>query len=263
MSMQSAGALPKSALWVDDVAIEFGGVKAVAGVSLEAQAGAVTAVIGPNGAGKTTLFNVLSGLYRPTRGRFALFGEDVTHQPPFRLAMSGLSRTFQNLQVFFQMTAAENVMVGNHLSESHNPWRHLLPLPGLFQEERAARKAALEELAHVGLEDVADRPAGDLPYGGLKRLEIARALAAKPRVLLLDEPAAGCNAVETKALAALIRRLADEGLAVVLVEHDMSMVMQLCDQVVVLAEGKVIARGTPGEVQADKAVREAYLGTEQ
>ena len=250
-----------SALGADDLGISFGGVKAVDGVSFEAADAAVTAIIGPNGAGKTTLFNMLSGIYRPSHGTVRLFGETVTGEGPHELAARGLSRTFQNLQVFFQMTAAENVMVGNHLAESHNVLRHLLPLPSLFKDERRAREAALAELAHVDLADVADRPAASLPYGALKRLEIARALAAKPRILLLDEPAAGCNATETQALTALIRRLADEGLAIVLVEHDMAMVMSLSDHVIVLDRGAVIADGPPEVVREDAAVRAAYLGT--
>jgi len=251
-----------TSLAAEEVGIEFGGVKAVDGVSFGADDAGVTAIIGPNGAGKTTLFNILSGIYRPGRGRVRLFGEDVTGLPPHRLAARGLSRTFQNLQVFFQMTALENVMVGAHLCEEHSAWRHLLPLPGVFGEERRKRDAARAELAHVGLEDVADRPAGSLPYGALKRLEIARALAGRPRVLLLDEPAAGCNAVETEQLSALIRRLAAEGLAIVLVEHDMAMVMSLSDHVIVLDQGRVIAEGRPEAVRADPKVRAAYLGTE-
>ncbi|MBJ3778204.1 ABC transporter ATP-binding protein [Acuticoccus mangrovi] len=251
-----------SALAAEGVGIDFGGVRAVDNVSFTTAEHGVTAIIGPNGAGKTTLFNMLSGVYRPGRGRVRLFGEDVTGEPPHRLAARGLSRTFQNLQIFFQMTALENVMVGNHLGERHNVWRHLLPLPGVFAEEKAARQAARKELQHVGLADVADRPASSLAYGMLKRLEIARALVAKPRVLLLDEPAAGCNATETEALSALIRRLAGEGLAIVLVEHDMAMVMSLSDRVVVLDQGRVIADGAPEAVRADPAVRAAYLGVE-
>ncbi|MEM7695511.1 MAG: ABC transporter ATP-binding protein [Pseudomonadota bacterium] len=249
-----------AALSVENLSIAFGGIRAVDGVSFEAAAGAVTAIIGPNGAGKTTLFNMMSGVYRPTGGRVSLFGEDVTGLPPQGLALRGLSRTFQNLQVFFRMSAAENVMVGTHLSARRGVWRHLLPLPALFRAERASYDAACAELAHVGLEGEADRPAGALPYGSLKQLEIARALAAGPKALLLDEPAAGCNGAETARLSALVRRLADEGLAIVLVEHDMAMVMRVSDRVVVLDQGRVIADGAPAQVRADPAVRSAYLG---
>ncbi|WP_108659022.1 ABC transporter ATP-binding protein [Acuticoccus kandeliae] len=251
-----------TSLSVDELGIDFGGVRAVDGVSFSAPDAGVTAIIGPNGAGKTTLFNMISGIYRPARGTVRLFGEDVTGEPPFRLAELGLSRTFQNLQIFFQMTALENVMVGNHLGESHNVLRHLLPLPSAFREDWRAREAARTELAHVGLEGIAKRVAGSLSYGELKRLEIARALAAKPRILLLDEPAAGCNAVETEALSALIRRLAGEGLSIVLVEHDMAMVMSLADRVIVLDQGRLIADGPPEAVRSDPSVRAAYLGAE-
>ena len=160
------------------------------------------------------------------------------------------------------MIAVENVMVGAHLNEEHSVWRHLLPLPGAFAEEKRKRDAARAELAHVDLADVAYKPAGSLPYGAVKRLEIARALAGRPRVLLLDEPAAGCNAVETEQLSTLIRRLADEGLAVVLVEHDMTMVMSLSSHVIVLDQGRVISEGRPEAVRTDPKVRMAYLGTE-
>ena len=251
-----------SVLAATGLGIDFGGVRAVDGVSFEAADASVTAIIGPNGAGKTTLFNMLSGLYRPARGAVRLADEDVTGEPAHRLAARGLSRTFQNLQVFFQMSALENVMVGAHLRVRHRVWRHLLPLPAVFGEEARARAAAREELAHVGLEGDADALAASLAYGALKRLEIARALASRPRVLLLDEPAAGCNAVETQALSTLVRRLADEGLAVLLVEHDMAMVMSISDRVIVLDQGRVIAEGTPEEVRRDPAVRAAYLGAE-
>ncbi|XWN33195.1 MAG: ABC transporter ATP-binding protein [Devosia sp.] len=251
-----------TSLAAQDLGIDFGGVRAVDSVTFEAPESGVTAIIGPNGAGKTTLFNMLSGVYTPGHGRVFLYGEDVTGEVPYKLAARGLSRTFQNLQIFFQMTARENVMVGGHLSEHHNVLRHLLPLPSLFGEERRAREAAAGHLAHVDLADVADRPASSLPYGALKRLEIARALAAEPKVLLLDEPAAGCNATETEALAVLIRRLADEGLSIILVEHDMAMVMSLSDRVVVLDQGRMIADGKPEAVRNDPAVRAAYLGTD-
>lgn len=251
-----------SVLAADALGVDFGGVRAVESVSLDIASEGVTAVIGPNGAGKTTLFNLLSGIIAPTRGRVRLGGQDVTGARPDRLAARGLARTFQNLQIFHRMTALENVMVGAHLSEPRRLLGHLLPTPSRFRQDAAAAGLALAQLDRVGLADVAQRAADSLPYGGLKRLEIARALAGRPQVLLLDEPAAGCNPQETETLSALIRALADDGLSVVLVEHDMAMVMGLAERVVVMDRGAVIADGPPAAVQADEAVRAAYLGPE-
>ncbi len=177
-----------SALAVDDVAIAFGGVAAVAGVSFAVEPREIVAIIGPNGAGKTTLFNIIAGHYRPSRGRVTLHGDDVTGLAPHLLARHGLSRTFQNLQIFFRMTAAENVMVGRHLHERRALLPHLFALPSVLRQNRATRQKAEELLAFVGLSALADQPAGTMPYGALKRLEIARALATEPKVLLLDEP---------------------------------------------------------------------------
>jgi branched-chain amino acid transport system ATP-binding protein len=248
------------ALAAESLAIEFGGVQAVDDVSFSVRKAEIFAIIGPNGAGKTTLFNMLSGLYKPRRGRVVLEGEDVTGQPAHLLARRGLSRTFQNLQVFFRMGAAENVMVGRHLHERRNVLAHLLSLPSVMRQNRETRRKAEELLALVGLADVADRSAGTLPYGALKRLEIARALASEPKVLLLDEPAAGCNAVETSEIEAIIRRVAGGGVSVVLVEHDMRLVMNVSDRIHVLANGRTLAEGTAAVVRADPAVIEAYLG---
>jgi branched-chain amino acid transport system ATP-binding protein len=249
-----------SVLAAENLAIEFGGVKAVDDVSFAVRAGEIFAIIGPNGAGKTTLFNLLSGIYTPRRGRVLLGGENVTGQPAHRLARQGLSRTFQNLQVFFRMGAAENVMVGRHLHEGRNLLAHVLALPTVMRQNRQTRNKAEELLARVGLHNVADRPAGTLPYGALKRLEIARALATEPKVLLLDEPAAGCNPVETSEIEAIIRGIARDGIAVVLVEHDMRLVMNISDRIHVLANGRTLAEGTAPEVRANPAVIEAYLG---
>jgi branched-chain amino acid transport system ATP-binding protein len=246
-------------LVAERLSIAFGGVRAVDDVSLEVAAG-VFSVIGPNGAGKTTLFNLISGLYLPEGGSVRLASEDVTGFEPEQLARRGLSRTFQNLQIFFRMTALENVMVGRHRHETTGIVADLLHLAAVGRQNRATRDAATEALKRVGLEAMAGRPAGSLAYGGLKRLEIARALASEPKVLLLDEPAAGCNAVETAELATIIRGLAQDGITVVLVEHDMRLVMNVSDRIQVLANGRTLACGTAAQVRADPAVIEAYLG---
>jgi branched-chain amino acid transport system ATP-binding protein len=249
-------------LTAQDIGISFGGLRALDGVGIAARAGEVLAIIGPNGAGKTTLFNIVSGLYRADVGRIALDGRDVTQAPPHRLAALGLSRTFQNLQVFFRMTVAENVMAGRHLHEHSNLFADLLRMPAARRANAATRQAALALLAEVGLAGAADQPAGSLPYGALKRLEIARALATAPRVLLLDEPAAGCNAVETEEIDRLIAQVAARGVAVVLIEHDMKLVMRISRHVVVLNQGRMLAEGTPEQVRGDPEVVAAYLGTQ-
>jgi branched-chain amino acid transport system ATP-binding protein len=247
-------------LAAEGLSIAFGGVHAVDDVSLEIDPGLVFSIIGPNGAGKTTLFNLISGLYLPQAGCVRLAGEDVTGLVPEQLARRGLSRTFQNLQIFFRMTALENVMVGRHRHEGTGTFADLLHLPHVSRQNRVTREAAAAALVRVGLGAIAGRPAGSLSYGGLKRLEIARALASEPRVLLLDEPAAGCNAVETGELATIIRGLAADGITVVLVEHDMRLVMNVSDRIQVLANGRTLAQGTAAQVRADPAVIEAYLG---
>jgi branched-chain amino acid transport system ATP-binding protein len=249
-----------SALAVNDVAISFGGVAAVAGVSFAAAPCEIVAIIGPNGAGKTTLFNIVAGHYRPSRGRVTLHGNDVTGLAPHLLARHGLSRTFQNLQIFFRMTAAENVMVGRHLHERRALLPHLFALPSVLRQNRATRQKAEELLAFVGLSALADQPAGTMPYGALKRLEIARALATEPKVLLLDEPAAGCNAVETEEIDAVIQKVAASGVAVVLVEHDMKLVMKISSRIHVLDQGRTLAEGTAAQVRANPEVVKIYLG---
>ena len=247
-------------LEADGLGISFGGVKAVDGVSFRAEAGRILAIIGPNGAGKTTLFNMVSGVYLPKAGTVRLGGEDVTGMEPQVLAARGLSRSFQNLQIFFRMTAAENVMVGRHRHEARGVLAHLLSLPSVARQNRATRAKALELLDVVGLRAQADIPAGSLPYGALKRLEIARALATEPKVLLLDEPAAGCNPVETEELDRVIQQIAQSGVAVVLVEHDMKLVMKISSRILVLDHGRPLTEGTPAEVRAHPDVIRAYLG---
>jgi branched-chain amino acid transport system ATP-binding protein len=243
-----------------DIGISFGGVKAIDGVSFEVSPGQILSIIGPNGAGKTTLFNIVSGVYERDQGSVELSGEDVTGLTPDKLAARGLSRTFQNLQIFQRMTAAENVMVGRHLRERCNLLADLFRLPSVTRQNSETRDAALTLLDDVGLRGSADVTAGSLSYGACKRLEVARALAAEPRVLLLDEPAAGCNAVETEEIDQLIRRVAAKGIAVVLVEHDMKLVMKISDRILVLNRGKPIAEGVPKDVRDYPAVLEAYLG---
>ena len=247
-------------LSVKDIGISFGAVKAVDGVSFSVNAGEIYTVIGPNGAGKTTLFNVISGVYVASRGSVELSGENVTSLAPDALAARGMSRTFQNLQIFQRMTVAQNVMVGRHLKERRNLFADLLRLPSVGRQNRETRAAALQLLDDVGLRDKADVLAGDLSYGGCKRLEIARALATEPRVLLLDEPAAGCNAVETEEIDRLICRVAGKGIAVVLVEHDMKLVMKISHRILVLDGGRFLVEGTPADVRDNPVVHQAYLG---
>ena len=247
-------------LSVDRLSISFGGVRAVDNVSFAVAAGLVFSIIGPNGAGKTTLFNIISGIYVPEDGRVQLAGEDVTGLAPERLARCGLSRTFQNLQIFFRMTAIENVMVGRHRHETTGILADLLHLPSVGRQNEQTRAAAFTALARVGLAADAERPAGSLAYGALKRLEIARALASEPKALLLDEPAAGCNPVETRELERVIRSIVKDGITVVLVEHDMRLVMNVSDRIHVLANGRTLAEGTAAEVRSNPAVVDAYLG---
>jgi branched-chain amino acid transport system ATP-binding protein len=247
-------------LATEHLSIAFGGVRALDDVSLEVAAGVVFSIIGPNGAGKTTLFNLVSGLYAPDAGSVRLAEEDVTGLAPEALARRGLSRTFQNLQIFFRMTALDNVMVGRHRHETTGICADLFHLPAVARQNRATRAAAMDALERVGLAAAAGRRAASLSYGGLKRLEMARALASEPKLVLLDEPAAGCNAVETAEIEAIIRGLTREGLTVVLVEHDMRLVMNVSDRIHVLANGRTLAEGTAAEVRANAAVIEAYLG---
>jgi branched-chain amino acid transport system ATP-binding protein len=249
-----------SLLAAEHVSVAFGGVRAIDDVTLAIAPGQVFSIIGPNGAGKTTLFNVFSGLYRPQSGRVRLDGDDVTGLPPHLLARRGLSRTFQNLQVFLRMTALENVMVGRHRHETSGIVANFLRLPNVRRENLATRDAAIGALERVGLADVAHRAAGALAYGALKRLEIARALASMPRILLLDEPAAGCNAVERQALEIVIRSIAADGVTLVLVEHDMRLVMNVSDRIHVLAHGRTLAEGSAAEMREHPAVIAAYLG---
>jgi len=238
----------------------FGGVRAVDDATFTVADGEVHGLIGPNGAGKTTLLNLISGLMQPTGGRIELDGHRLERLPPHRVAGLGVARTYQNIRLFAGLSAVDNVVVGEHRQRRAPFWRRLLMLPAARREERAARDAAEALLARVGLQERASVPASSLSYGEQRRVEIARALASQPKLLLLDEPTAGMNPGEAAAVARLVREVAGEGRTVLLIEHNVRLVMELCQHVTVLNFGKVIARGTPAEIAQDPAVIAAYLG---
>lgn len=249
-------------LEVCSISKAFGGVQALKDISFTVNRGEIFSVIGPNGAGKTTLFNLLTGVFTADTGAILFEGIDITTKKPFEIARLCIQRTFQNLQIFMNMSVLENVMVGCHSRTASGMLSACLRLPKILREEKAIRKWAYEALEFVGLKDVAEQPANILPYGHLKRLEIARSLAANPKLILLDEPAAGLNDTETLEMRSLIEEISKQGITVLLVEHNMSLVMECSHRILVLVYGECLTVGTPTEIQKDPRVIAAYLGDE-
>jgi ABC-type branched-subunit amino acid transport system ATPase component len=247
-------------LHIDGLGRRFGGIRALHEVSFDVPRGTICALIGPNGAGKTTLINIASGLLRPSSGRVVLDGTDLGGAPPHRIAKAGAARTFQNIRLFGDLSVLDNILVGRHLHRRDTLFEALFSLPRSREADRRSRAAAMELLARLGIEHLAPVPASTLSYGDQRRVELARALALEPKLLLLDEPAAGMNAAETQRLADQLRELRDGGLTLLVVEHDMELVMRISDQVVVLNFGMLVAVGTPDEVRRNPDVIAAYLG---
>ncbi|SHN23901.1 ABC transporter permease subunit [Cryptosporangium aurantiacum] len=257
-SSRAVGAPP--ALEIDGISKHFRGLKALDDVSLTVPAGQIRGIVGPNGSGKTTLFNVISGFYKPTRGAVRISGRPLTNAASYRLAQAGVARTFQNLRLFPAMTVRENVLVALDQTRTRSIWQYAVWQPGVWRHDRRLRALADGILERYGLADFADSLPGALPYGIQRRVEIARAMARAPRLLLLDEPAAGLNGDEVRQLGEIVRSIRDSGVTVVLIEHNMGLVMSLCEHVTVLASGRIIADGTPDEVATAPQVIEAYLG---
>ena len=252
-----------SFLQVEGLSMRFGGLLAVDGIAFDVKEREIFAIIGPNGAGKTTVFNCISGFYRPTTGAIRLQGQDIAGQGSHSVALHGLVRTFQNVRLFKHMTALENLLVAQHRHLSTNLLSGLFKTRGYRESEEKALQDALFWLDYMGLREFANREAGNLAYGHQRRLEIARCMVTKPRVLMLDEPAAGLNPQEKKDLQALIDKLRNEyGVAVLLIEHDMSLVMGVSERILVMEYGRPIALGTPDAIQQDERVIKAYLGEE-
>jgi branched-chain amino acid transport system ATP-binding protein len=256
-------AVPEGALLdAERLTKSFGGVRAVQEVSFSVGSGQIKGIIGPNGAGKTTLFNLITGVYRPDRGSIRFRGETCTGLTPHQVAERGIARTFQNVELFEGMSVIENVMVGRHPRTRAGFISAAFRLAGARREERLIRERSLEILEFVGMGDRAEWASTALPFGLQRALEIARALATEPRLLLLDEPASGLNAMETRRLGDLLSRIRDAGITVLLVEHDMSLTMEICDEILVMDYGRPLAEGTPREIQRNPQVIAAYLGEE-
>jgi branched-chain amino acid transport system ATP-binding protein len=247
-------------LTTDSLSVTFGGVKALAAVSISVREGEILSIIGPNGAGKTTFFNAVTGAYAPTGGRVYLAGGEITGKAPDEVARLGLARSFQNLKPFAEMTLLENVLIGREIHMTTGMLAAILRLPSFHREEAQQKRRARDLLAFVGLERRRDHLARNLTYGERKMLEIARALALEPKVLLLDEPVAGMNPTETGFVMELVQNIRRQGITVVIIEHDMKMVMGISDRIYVLDHGELIAEGLPHQVRANPAVIEAYLG---